>query len=159
MEARSSGNGYGSRILNNQKTGKDVKFYSNVDADTFHDTFEIVQKYLPNGDAVDVHSADEYKNCKNYLSENGLSGFSISEDGNLISVFNLGETGFLRTVAPIIKKEAKFLDCFQSERQPLADMYQKTLGFKPVSELEFNYDILKEDKGKEYADFFVDNRG
>ena len=159
LESRSSRLRYGSRILNNPKTNQNVKFYSNVDANTFHDIFDIVHKYLPKGDAVDVHKVSDYQNNKNYLSSNGMSGFSITPSGDLISVFSLGQNGFLRTIQPIIKQEAKTLDCFDSSVQHLPEMYQKTLGFKTASILDFNYDILVEFNGKEYADYFVKTYG
>ncbi len=159
LESRSSRLQYASQLLNNPKTNKQLKLYQNIDADTFHDIFEIVQKYLPKGDAVDIHEASDYINNKNYLTSDGLSGFSITPEGDLISVFSLGETGFLRTIQPIIQKQAKTLDCFNSKLQPLQDMYSKTLGFKTASVLDFNYDILVEFKGKEYADYFVKTYG
>ena len=159
LRTKSSSSGYGNTSLVNPKTNKNVNYYTGVDADTFHDNMEIVQKYLRNGDAVDVHDAADYKDTKNYLSEDGLSGFAITKDGDLISVFNLGEKGYLDTIAPEVQKNAKTLDCFQSDVQPLADMYEKKLGFKKAAEMDFNYDFLAEEKGKEYADYFVKTYG
>lgn len=159
LRTKSSSGRYGNTSLVNPKTNKTVNYYTNVDADTFHDNMEIVQKYLRNGDAVDVHEASDYKDTKNYLSEDGLSGFAITKDGDLISVFNLGEKGYLDTIAPEVKKNAKTLDCFQSDVQPLSDMYEKKLGFKKASIMDFNYDFLVEEKGKEYADYFVKTYG
>ena len=156
----------GNSSIVNKKTGKNIEILENVDPQTFKDTFEIVQKYLPNGDAVDVHDVKSseystgYEDTKNFLSKDGLSGFAITKDGDLISVFNLGEKGYLKSIKDYVKKNgAKTLDCYQSEKQPLADMYNKTLGFKTASLMDFNYDILVEDKGKEYADYFVKTYG
>ena len=156
----------GNSSIVNEKTGKNIEILENVDPQTFKETFEIVQKYLPNGDAVDVHDVKSseystgYEDTKNFLSKDGLSGFAITKDGDLISVFNLGEKGYLKSIKDYVKKNgAKTLDCYQSERQPLADMYNKTLGFKTASLMDFNYDILVEDKGKEYADYFVKTYG
>ena len=144
----------------NIKSGKVIKFYKNIDANLFHDVFEIVQKFLYSGDAVDLHSVQDYKNTKNYLSEDGLSGFSITKDGDLISVFNLGQKGFLKSIKDFVKQEgAKTLDCFNSKKQDLPTIYSKTLGFKTASILEFNYEMLVEDKGQEYADYFVETYG
>ena len=145
--------------LINPKTNKQLKLYQNIDADTFHDIFEIVHNYLPKGDAVDIHETSDYINNKNYLTSDGLSGFSITPDGDLVSVFNLGEKGFLQTIAPIVKEKVKTLDCFNSKIQALPEIYAKTLGFKTASVLDFNYDILVEFKGKEYADYFVKTYG
>jgi hypothetical protein len=72
----------------NQKKGINSHFkISRVNGSLFHDIFEINRNYLPNGELVDLH--DNYDNCKCYLSDDGLYGFAIEPDGNLISVFSL----------------------------------------------------------------------
>ena len=40
----------------NEKTGAQVRI-GRVDGTTFHDVFEIVRNYLPNGDAGDLHDS------------------------------------------------------------------------------------------------------
>lgn len=148
------------RSLNNPKLGADVKIYENVSAQTFHDIFEIVHKYLQYGDAVDVHNVNDYTGTKNFLTSDGLGGFAITKNGDLISVFNLGEGGFLDTIKNYVKEQgAKTLDCYDSIAQPLSLIYKKTLGFQSASVLEFNYDIIAEDRGKAYADEFVKTYG
>ena len=145
----------------NPKDGSKEKFYSGVPSNLFHDTFEIVQKYLMNGDCVTVHDADEYDRNENYLSEDGLSGISITPDGDLISVFNLqgGKGGFLKTVAPIVKEKVKTLDCFNSNAQPLPTYYERAFGFKTASVLEYNHDVLVGDFGEDYARHFEETYG
>lgn len=70
------------------------EIYQDVNAELFHDVFEIARNYLKFGELVDLHevnTTDEgigYKDCLNYLSKDGLSSFSITPDGDLISVFN-----------------------------------------------------------------------
>lgn len=160
IKSASGSNRNVSTSIVNKKTGKNISIYENVDYNLFHDVFEIAQKYLFSGDAVDVHEAAEYKNCKNYLTSNGLGGFSITADGDLISVYNLGEKGFLKSISNFVKENgAKTLDCFNSTKQCLPDIYSYTLGFKNAAILDFNYEILVETKGKEYADYFVKNYG
>jgi len=152
--------GNGSTSLVNPKTNADVKIIEKVDGKLFHDIFEINQKYLFSGDAVDVHSTDFYQNTNNYISDDGLSGFSVTKDGNLVSVFNLGQKGFLKTIKDYVKsKGVKTLDCYNSKMQDLPQIYEATLGFKTVAILDFNYDILAESKGKDYADSFVNTYG
>ena len=46
---------YDDALLVNSKTGEKVKLYKNVNPNEFHDIFEMVQKYLLNGDLVDIH--------------------------------------------------------------------------------------------------------
>lgn len=134
------------RTLLNPKTNKNVNIVEGVDGSLFHDVFEISRKYLRNGELVDLHeneSTDDhgigYKYCENYLSEDGLSGFSITPDGDLISVFNLNaEKGFLKTIAPIVRKKAKTLDCYASPNQNLMAMYEKIFGFKTAALMDYN---------------------
>ena len=150
------------QLLINPNTGKEKKFYSNVPGDLFHDVFEVCHPYLKNGDCVDIHEAQDYNNNQNYLSENGLSGISITKDGDLVSVFNLSnEGGFLKTIAPIVKEKCKTLDCFKvlNGAKGLPDLYEKAFNFKTASILDFNYDLLVQEKGKNYADHFVKTYG
>ncbi|MCR4821169.1 MAG: hypothetical protein K5838_08620 [Elusimicrobiales bacterium] len=92
-----------------------------------------------------------------------MAGFAIEPDGNLVSVFSLNPTdkkGFLHAIKSFIKEQgANKLDCFISKAQPLKIIYEKTLGFKAASILDFNYEVLAESKGKEYADNFVKTHG
>ena len=133
------------RTLLNPKTNNNVNIIEGVDGSLFHDVFEISRKYLRNGELVDLHTVETtedgigYNDCNNYLSEDGLSGFSITPDGDLISVFNLNtERGFLKTIAPIVKENAKTLDCYASPQQNLMVMYEKIFGFKTASIMDYN---------------------
>lgn len=135
-----------SRVLTDSKTGNQFKVYSNVDGKTFHDVFEIARSYTENGELVDLHpietneDATGYNDTKNYLSADGMSGYAITKDGDLISVFNAnpGKRGWLRAIAPDIKKNAKTLDCYISPNQDLSKMYSKIFGFKIASEMDYN---------------------
>ena len=124
------------RLLNN--TG-DFKITTNVDGSLFHDVFEIVRTYLKNGELVDLH--DNYNNVDCYLSDDGLSGFAIEKNGNLVSVFNLSQKkGFLRAISNEIKSKAKMLDCYVSPKQNLQGMYEAKFGFKTASIMDYNMD-------------------
>jgi len=127
LNARSNINSDGYGLLEN--TG-DFKVYSNVEPQVFHDIFEINKTYLKFGELVDLH--DNYDNATCYLSDDGLSGFAIEENGNLISVFNLnrGKRGWLKAISEQIKTKAKSLDCYNSIKQLLADIYSEKFGFK-----------------------------
>lgn len=135
LKRRGYGNGNDTRLL---KVG-DFKIFKNVDGQTFHDIFEIARTYLPNGELVDLHEVVDYKNTRNYLSKDGMSGFAITKEGDLISVFNAGsKRGWLRSIQPIIAKKAKTLDCYASSKQNLPEMYSKLLGFKTASLMDWN---------------------
>ena len=129
-----------------------------VDGNTFYDFFKANKNYLKNNETVTLKNIEDYQKDKGtaYLSNDGLSGFFITADGDLVSVFNdSGKPGFLLDNADFIKKNAITLDCFQNDTQPLAKTYSESLGFKTTSIVKFNYDVLAEEYGKEYADNFV----
>lgn len=132
----------------------------NVNAKTFYNNFVKSAKTLNNKELVDIHSVNEYKTTKNYISKDGKSGFSITKSGDLISVFNSSnKKGFLKSIADIVKQNVKTLDCYKSKVQDLPTMYNKIFGFKIASVLDFNYDLLVELHGKEYTDNFVKLHG
>lgn len=157
-------NDYG--ILNLSAKGNQFNLYQNVDGELFHDVFEIARSYLRNGELVDLHgvnTTDEgigYNDCFNYLSEDGLSGFSITPDGDLISVFNAsGKPGFLNAIAPQVKEKVKTLDCYNSSNQPLMGIYSKVFGFKTASVMDYNmeydHDNIAENYGNPQVAFMV----
>ena len=145
------------QLLKHPKTGSEFHILPNVNPKLFHDVFQIVKQYLRSGDAVDLH--DDYSDCRCFLSKDGLSGFAIEPDGNLVSVFSL-RSGFLSAWgAYMVKMGAVKLDCFDSKLQSLPDIYKKTLGFELASKLKFDKSYLEKDKGKDYADWFVKTYG
>ena len=141
---RSGGSYNGSVTLQ----GKNTQFnmYEGVEPELFHDVFAVARKYLENGELVDLHEVETtddhgvgYKYCYNYLSDDGLSGFSITPDGDLISVFNAGEKrGFLKAISDIVKSKATTLDCYASPNQNLSEMYERFFGFKTASIMDYN---------------------
>lgn len=121
--------------LKSQSKGTEFKIYSNVSAETFHDAFETIKPYVQQNELVDLH--DDYSNCKNYLSSDGLQGFSIDPDGNLISVFNAdaGKRGYIDAIKDFVKEQgATHLDCYGY----LAKLYSEKFGFKIASEMDYN---------------------
>lgn len=114
------------------------KVYTNIDGKLFHDVFEIARKYIENGELVDIH--DNYDDATCYLSDDGLSGFAITRDGDLVSVYNLNKQkgGWLRSIAPYVKQNSKTLDCYASSNQNLQLIYSKVFGFKTASIMDYN---------------------
>ena len=95
-----------------ENTGN-FKIFKDVDAETFHDLFETNKPYINKQELVDLHDVSDYENNHNYISDDGMAGFSITQDGDLISVFNNSpKRGFLRSVANEIMNNAKTLDCY-----------------------------------------------
>ena len=60
-----------------------------VEAETFHFYFSRARPYVRNSECVDLHHS--YEGCKCFLSEDGMQGFAIEGDGNLVSVFRAGD--------------------------------------------------------------------
>lgn len=107
-----------------------------VDPKTFHDVFEYVRNYLKNGELVDLH--DSYDGIDCYLSEDGLCGFAVEPNGNLISVFSLRPGSLYAMSGAILRAGAKKLDAYASKEQDLRTIYEKKLGFKPAADMDFN---------------------
>lgn len=134
-----------------------------VDGKLFHDIFEMVRIYLPNGELVDLH--DNYSNAKCFITEDGLCGFAIEPDGNLISVFSLSPStnkGFLYAIKDMVKEEgATHLDAYMSKKQPLQAIYEKTLGFHTAAtmdyNMEFDHDDIAKNHGNPQVVFMVDH--
>ncbi len=153
-------------LLNLTAKNNNFNIYEGVNPTVFRDVFEMARKYLKYGELVDLHTIETtedgvgYNDCYNYLSEDGLSGFSITPDGDLISVFNAsGKSGFLRAIAPIIKEKAKTLDCYASENQNLMAIYSSIFGFKTASlmdyNMEYDHDNIAENHGTPRIAFMV----
>ena len=144
VRAGSSSNRYGNEFNLTSRDGNEFKVVI-VDATTFHDIFEISRCFLENGELVDLHdiksTADTigYEDMTNYITDDGMSGFAITKDGDLVSVYNLGtKRGFLSAIAPVVKERARTLDCYMSPNQPLHKFYEKYLGFKIASIMDHN---------------------
>lgn len=134
-----------------------------VDGKLFHDIFEMVRIYLPNGELVDLH--DDYSNAKCFVTEDGLCGFAIEPDGNLVSVFSLSPStnkGFLYAIKDMVKEEgATHLDAYMSKKQLLQAIYEKTLGFHTASTMDYNMEYDHDDIAKNHGNpqvvFMVDH--
>ena len=146
-------------LLSFSAKGNTFNMYENVDAQTFHDIFEIARTYAENGELVDLHGVKEdyhgvgYEDTKNYLSTDGMQGFALTKDGDLISVFNadLGKRGFLRSIESFIKANAKTLDCYMSPLQDLQKIYSSIFGFKTASIMDFNMEYDHDDIAKNHS--------
>ena len=137
-----SGRGYKLRNVVNESKGTSFDIIENVDGRLFHDIFAIVRAYLPNGELVDLH--DNYDRAICYITSDGLAGFAVDADGNLISVYSLygaSKKGFLGAIKDLITEAgATHLDGYNSQLQPLAEIYSKVFGWKVASMMDYNMD-------------------
>ena len=148
-------------------TGKGNTFrIARVNGELFHDIFEVNRKYLPNGELVDLH--EDYSNAKCFLTDDGMCGFAVEEGGNLISVFSLNPNnakerqGFLHAIKDFAREQgATHLDAYASNKQPLDEIYAKTLGFHVAAEMdyamEYDHDDIAANHGKPKVVFMVDS--
>lgn len=149
--SRNNGTGYSFRINLESKQKGTLFMIGEVKPKLFHDIFEINQKYLNNGELVDLH--EDYSDCKCFITNDGLGGFAIEKGGNLVSVFSLNtKPGFLYAIKDFVRKQgATHLDCFLSQKQNLAEIYEKTLGFYIAAKMDFNEKYDEKEIGKEHS--------
>lgn len=133
--------------LTSIKKRTSFNIYSNVDGDLFHNAFETIKPYVKQNELVDLH--ENYSNAKCYLSKDGLQGFAIEENGNLVSVFNadINKRGYIDAVKDFVKENgATHLDCYGY----LADLYSKEFGFKVASDMDYNMEYDHHNIAKNY---------
>lgn len=157
VESSRSSNSNDARVLKDNKSGNSFEVYDNVDGQTFRDAFEIARTYTKNSELVDLHpvetteDATGYNDTYNYITKDGLSGYAITKDGDLISVFNANDKrGWLRAIKPDIEAKAKTLDCYMSPNQPLSEMYEKIFGFKTAAVMDYNMEYDHDDIAKNH---------
>lgn len=161
LDRATSGRGNKLRTVVNESKGTSFDIIENVDGRLFHDIFEIVRAYLPNGELVDLH--DNYDDAICYITSDGLAGFAVSSDGNLISVYSLygkSKKGFLGAIKDLITEAgATHLDGYNSRLQPLAEIYSKVFGWKVASMMDYNmeydHDNIAENHGMPQVAFMV----
>lgn len=163
LDRATSGRGNKLRTVVNESKGTSFDIIENVDGRLFHDIFEIVRAYLPNGELVDLH--DNYDDAICYITSDGLAGFAVSSDGNLISVYSLygkSKKGFLGAIKDLITEAgATHLDGYNSRLQPLAEIYSKVFGWKVASMMDYNmeydHDNIAENHGMPQVAFMVNS--
>ena len=122
-----------------------------VDAKTFAEVFSLNRPYIFHGEYTAPAAENDYENAENFLTSDGLAGFSISSDGWLMSLFsNTEEKGFLRAIEGIIRGKARKLVCIVSEDQKLVDMY-KTIGFHVVATTTDDIPLMWEYHGERFV--------
>ena len=134
LESGRDSGAYDFRLLKSSKNSS-FNITNNVNQQLFHDAFETIKPYLRQNELVDLH--DNYQGCKCFLSDDGLQGFAIEPNGNLVSVFNADESkrSFVEAISDYVKEQgATHLDCYGY----LAKYYNKVLGFKVASIMEYN---------------------
>lgn len=106
-------------------------------AEEFYEAIGHAKENNPHGAFVTQHDIEEYKTMRLFITTDGKAGIAITEDNNIVSVFNGGEKrGVLKTLLPVaIQQGGRKLDNYNSPK--LSGLYE-LYGFNPVSKVKFN---------------------
>ncbi len=98
----------------------------------------------PHGAFVTQHEISDYEKMRLFITTDGKAGIAITEDNNIVSVFNGGEKrGVLKTLLPVaIEQGGRKLDNYSSPG--LSSLYE-LYGFNPVSKVKFNSKFAPDD--------------
>lgn len=112
--------------------------------DEFYEAIGKAKQTNKYGAFVEQHTVDEYKTMKLFITLDGSAGIAITEDNNIVSVFNGGEKrGVLKTLLPVaIQQGGRKLDNYDSDG--LSGMYE-LYGFNPISKVKFNGQFAPDD--------------
>lgn len=142
--------------------GWDTWLYK-VSGDVFSNLFSYNRQFLYRGNHTAFTDENDYKNAYNLITESGLAGLSITEDGWMMSVYsNEPRKGFLTGTAPLIKDKVKKIVCLVG-KDPLASKlvreYINTFEFRIVAVTPNDTEIMTEYYGAEFMDMFIDHWG
>lgn len=98
----------------------------------------------PHGAFVTQHSLEEYNDMRLFITLDGTAGIAITQDNNIVSIFNGGEKrGVLKTLLPVaIENGGRKLDNYNSQK--LSSMYE-LYGFNPISKVKFDSRFAPDD--------------
>ena len=134
-----------------------------VDGKTFKSVFVVNRIYLQNGEYTAPPDENEYIESSNYLTEDGLAGFSISPTGWLVSLFsNYTFSGFAASVNSIIREKASKLVCIVSdslEENRLVKHYKECFGFRVYARTTDDTEIMTIYYGREFISNFISRHG
>ena len=131
-----------------------------VEHSIFINAFVRNRKYLYRGDYTASPEENDYENSDCFLTEDGLAGFAITNDGWLISVFSTEPwRGFLRLVSPYLTKATKLVCISGSgDRRSLISTYQ-SLGYVEVAETIDDTALLQKYYGNDFIESFIAEYG
>lgn len=107
-------------------------------AEEFFDAIGKAKAVNEYGPFVTQHSVEDYKKMAHlFLTLDMTAGVAITEENNIVSLFNGGQKrGMLKTLLPIaLDYGGRMLDNYSSSK--LSSMYE-LYGFNPVSKVRFN---------------------
>lgn len=110
----------------------------------FYDAIGQAKANNDHGAFVTQHEISDYAKMRLFITTDKKAGIAITEDNNIVSIFNGGEKrGALKTLLPLaIEQGGRKLDNYNSPK--LSAMYE-LYGFNPVSKVKFNSKFAPDD--------------
>ena len=134
-----------------------------TDGQTFKDVFAANRPYLYKGDHTAPPDENDYSDACNYLSDDGLAGFSVSGTGWLTSLYsNYDEPGFARAVKKYVTGRAYKLVCIASdtyENNRLVSLYEREYGFRKYVTTLDDTEAMRKYYGEEFINVFTARNG
>ncbi len=134
-----------------------------VDGNVFCNVFIENRKFLFKGDYTAPSDENDYLDSENYLSDDGLAGFSITNKGWLVSLFsNYRKGGFTKATRDYVIKRAYKLVCIVAntdEGNALIGIYKNLYGFRKYVTTINDIDIMREHYGDDFIDNFIEKNG
>lgn len=116
--------------------------FRQVPADSFHTAISRI-KERSHGAFVHVYSPEEYQHMRTFLSADGLVGYAITSEHDLVSVFNASDVkgAGKAAVQDALRNGAKSLDAFEG----FLPQYYKQFGFNEYKRDPFNEEYAPKD--------------
>lgn len=110
----------------------------------FYEAIGYAKSNNPHGAFVTQHQISDYEKMRLFITTDAKAGIAITEDNNIVSVFNGGEKrGVLKTLLPVATEQGgRKLDNYSSPG--LSSLYE-LYGFNPVSKVKFNSKFAPDD--------------
>lgn len=91
------------------------------------------RKLRSRGQFVALYTPNQYRDMRLFVADDGLSGFAVKPDGDIVSVWSLAK-GRLAEMLDVAREAGGYrLDCFQ----PLAKVYQRH-GFRVTGRVRWD---------------------
>ncbi len=134
-----------------------------VGGDIFKEAFIKNRQFLYRGDYTAPPEENDYSDAANYLSEDGLAGFSITDEGWLVSLFSNYRTGgFARAVKKYVVDAAYKLVCIVADTDDgnrLVELYRRLYGFRKYAATINDIEVMRLHYGDEFIENFVLKNG
>ena len=134
-----------------------------TDGQTFRDVFAADRPFLYKGDHTAPPDENDYSDAFNYLSDDGLAGFSVSRSGWLTSLYsNYDEPGFAGAVKKYVTALAYKLVCIAADtykNNRLVSLYEREYGFRKYVTTVDDTEVMREYYGEEFIKAFTARNG